>query len=257
MSPEERDCGRGLPPPPMISSESSRFTALSTAVTTAGESSFPQGVPRAYKISGLHDRRLTGEVLADVDRGTPVDEVLSLQERDVLARTEGDHSIRIEGREGGASDLGVRTADHRQLPRGREMKIEGVEGMAERVWGLRQKARDEAEDADRLALQFWLAPQPREAQQHVREHRVPRRRRIVVEVLLAADELLAVAWREEEAAAFVVAEQRDRKDREPARLLEPAQLARCDMELVEAVGHVRIVLEHACVLRLACAPAPE
>ena len=42
--------------------------------------------------------------------------------------------------------------------------------MAERRRRLWQEARDEAEDADRLALELWLAPQPREAQQHVRKH---------------------------------------------------------------------------------------
>src|SRR5258705_6945951 len=70
---------------------------------------------RAYKISGLGDRSLTRELLADVDRGTLVDEVLSLEERNVLARAEGDDCIRIEGSEGGTRHLRVRPADHRQL----------------------------------------------------------------------------------------------------------------------------------------------
>ena len=56
---------------------------------------------------------------------------------------------------------------------------------------------------------------------------------------------LAVGRREEEAAAFVVAEQLDREQREPARLLEPAQLAGRDVQLVEAVRDVRVVLEEA------------
>ena len=80
---------------------------------------------------------------------------------------------------------------------------------------------------------------------------------MVVEILLAGDELLAVTRREEEAAALVVAEQRDGEGREPARLFEPAQLSRRDVQLVEAVGDVRVVLEHARVLRLSRAPAAE
>src|SRR6266540_5540680 len=80
---------------------------------------------------------------------------------------------------------------------------------------------------------------------------------MVVEILLAADELLAVARCQEEAAALLVAEQRDRKDRKPARLLEPPQLSCRNVQLVEAVGHVCVILEHTCVLRLARAPAAE
>src|SRR5258705_8404101 len=80
---------------------------------------------------------------------------------------------------------------------------------------------------------------------------------MVVEVLLAADELLAVARRQEEAAALLVAEQRDGKNRAPARLLEPLQLSCRNVQLVETVRHVCVVLEHACVLRLAGAPAAE
>src|SRR5947207_3640806 len=99
----------------------------------------------ARKISGLHDRRLTGEVLADVDRGTPVDEVLALQERDVIARAEGDDRIRIERSESGARDVGVRSADHCQLAGRGEVEIESVQRVAERRRCLRQEAGDEAE----------------------------------------------------------------------------------------------------------------
>ena len=48
-------------------------------------------------------------------------------------------------------------------------------------------------------------------------------------MLLATDELLAVTRRQEEAAALVVAEQRDSEDCEATRLFEPAQLSRCDV----------------------------
>ena len=57
------------------------------------------------------------------------------------------------------------------------------------------------------------------------------------------DELLAVGGREEEAAALVVGEELDREQREPARLLEPAQLAGRDVQLEEAVRDVRVVVE--------------
>ena len=93
---------------------------------------------RAYKIRELRDRRLTGEVLADIDRRAPVDEVLPLQERDFLARAEGDYHIRIERGERGVRELRVRPADHRQLPRAREVKIESVQRVTERRRRLRQ-----------------------------------------------------------------------------------------------------------------------
>ena len=76
---------------------------------------------------------------------------------------------------------------------------------------------------------------------------------MVVEVLLARDELLAVRRREEEAAALVVAEELDREERKPARLLEPARLARRDVQLVQPVRDVGVVVEEAGVLRDAVA----
>ena len=78
---------------------------------------------------------------------------------------------------------------------------------------------------------------------------------MVVEVLLARDELLTVERCSEEPAALVVAEQVDGQHRESARVLEPAQLPGREVQLVEAVGNVRVILEHARVLRLARAPA--
>ena len=41
------------------------------------------------------------------------------------------------------------------------------------------------------------------------------------------------------------------------RLLEPAQVAAGDVQLVQPVGHVRVVLQDAAVLGLPCAPRPE
>ena len=87
---------------------------------------------RADKICGLRDRRLTGEVLTDEDRRTPVDEVLSQQQWDVFARPEGDDRIRVERGESGTRNLGVRPANHRQFAGRGEVEIEGIQSVAER-----------------------------------------------------------------------------------------------------------------------------
>jgi hypothetical protein len=71
---------------------------------------------------------------------------------------------------------------------------------------------------------------------------------MVVEVFLACDQHLAVGGSEEEAAAFLVAKELDREQCEPARLVEPAQLARRDVQLVKAVRDVGVVFEEARVL---------
>ena len=136
------------------------------------------------------------------------------------------------------------------------MEIESVESVSEGRRGLWEQACHEPEDPHRLSLELRVAPQAPQPQEDVRKHRVPGRRRVVVEVLLARNELFAVDGREEEAATFV-AEELDREECEAARLLEPAQLAGCDVQLVEAVGHVRVVLEHACMPCLARTPAAE
>src|SRR5437764_11157325 len=112
------------------------------------------------------------------------------------------------------------------------------------------------EDRDRATLQLVLAVDPPQPRQDVREHRVAARRRMVVEVLLPRDERLAVCRREEEAATLVVAEQLDREPREAMRLLEPAELAARDVQLVEPVRDARVVVEVAGALRFAAAPGP-
>src|SRR5262249_17273662 len=63
------------------------------------------------------------------------------------------------------------------------------------------------------------------------------------------DERLAVGRREEEAAARIVREELDREQRHPARLLQPAELAGGDVQLVEAMRDVGVVVEEAGVLR--------
>src|SRR5581483_7045418 len=86
------------------------------------------------------------------------------------------------------------------------------------------------------------------------EHRVPGRGRVVVEVLASRDKRLPAGRRREEASARIVAEELDREEREATRLVQPAQLAGCDVQLVEAVRDVRVVLEVAGPLRHAVPP---
>src|SRR5207244_6551071 len=62
---------------------------------------------------------------------------------------------------------------------------------------------------------------------------------------LARDEALSVYRREEEAAALVVCKELHREQRVATRLLEPAQLARRDVELVKPVRDVRVVVQVA------------
>ena len=137
------------------------------------------------------------------------------------------------------------------------MEVERAEEVAERGRRLRQEMRRKAEDSDGLSFHVVVAVDPREPKEHVRQHRVPGRRRMVVELLLAVDEPLAVGGRVEEAAVFRVAEQLHGQQRQPARFLEPAELARRDVQLVQTVGHVCVVLEHARVLGLTRTPRPE
>ena len=110
-----------------------------------------------------------------------------------------------------ARDLGVGVADDRELAMRREVLVERDEQPAERGRRPRERVAHEAEHGDAAALELVVAPDAREPQQDVREHRVAARRGMVVELLLARDELLAVGGRLEEAAALVVGEQLDRE----------------------------------------------
>src|SRR3954447_4713218 len=115
------------------------------------------------------------------------------------------------------------------------MEVERAQHMTERRRRVRDLWGEEPEHAARATLELVVRPQPRKPQQDEREHRVPRRRRMVVEALLAADEPLAVDRRQEETTALVVAEGLRGKQREPPRLLQPAQLPRRHVQLVETV----------------------
>src|SRR4051812_836424 len=77
---------------------------------------------------------------------------------------------------------------------------------------------------------------------------------MIVELLLARDELLTVTRRLEEAAALFVGEEVDRERREAMRLAQPARIARCDVQLQQAVGDIGVVLEVTRALRDAVAP---
>ena len=84
--------------------------------------------------------------------------------------------------------------------------------------GSRSRTSRSTDDAPRLEL--VVAPDAREPEQDVGEHRVSARRRVVVDLLLARDEPLAVDRRLEEPAALVVCEQRDGERREAVRLAQ-------------------------------------
>src|SRR3954470_21523127 len=134
------------------------------------------------------------------------------------------------------------------------MQIERAQRMPERRRRVRDLRSDEPEHADRATLELVVGPQPRKPEQDEREHRVPRRRRMVVEVLLAADEPLAVDRRQEETTALVVAEELHRQQREPPRLLQPAQLPRRHVQLVETMCDVGVVVEPPAVSSLPTPP---
>src|SRR4051812_31437622 len=134
------------------------------------------------------------------------------------------------------------------------MEVERAQRMTERRRRVRALWGDDPEHADRATLELVVRPQPRKPQQDEREHRVPGRRRMVVEILLAADEPLAVDRRQEETAAFVVAEELDAQQHKPPRLLQPTQLPRRDVQLVETVCDVGVVVEHPAVSSLPTPP---
>ena len=119
------------------------------------------------------------------------------------------------------------------------------------------RRRKEAQDALAALDHRIVAPDPAEAHEHRRHHRVPGRDRIVVEVLRAGGERLAVVRREEEPAALVVREELDRAIGDPARLEQPAHVAGRDVELDEAVGDVRVVVEEAAAADPAVADAAQ
>ena len=136
------------------------------------------------------------------------------------------------------------------------MEVECAERVPERRRGLSELRSDEAKDRDCAPCEIVVAPQAREPQQDVGEHRVARRCRMVVEVLLATHEPLAVRGRQEEPPTLVVRKQLDGEESEPPRVLQPTQLARGYVELVQPVRDVRVVVEHARVTRLTCPPRP-
>jgi hypothetical protein len=78
---------------------------------------------------------------------------------------------------------------------------------------------------------------------------------VVVELLRARDQGLAVGGREEESSALLVGEELDREPRDPVGLPQPPQLARRDVQLEQAVGDVRVVVEVALAAGAAVAKA--
>ena len=194
----------------------------------------------------LGDGRLAGEALADVDGRLAVDELLALEQRHALGRAEGDDRVRVERLERRARDLARRAGRRSRSPaasRGR--------GRA------RSAPRRTRSGRGRGSRRTGAGRRPRAARARRRRRSAPgaaARRRASscptgagwsYELLPPRDELLALGRREEEAAVLVVGEQLDREQREPPRLLEPAQLAGRDVQLVEAVRDVGVVVEEA------------
>ena len=105
-----------------------------------------------------------------------------------------DDRARGERGERGPGDRAVDRPDDRDLPRRREPEVERAQRPAEGARRARSSVGPTSRSTDTAAaLELVVAPDPPEAQEHVREHRVPGRDRVVVEVLRARDELLAVA----------------------------------------------------------------
>ena len=161
---------------------------------------------------------LAGEALADVDRRLAVDERPC--PRAAGRPRPGRTRRRRSGRTAPAPPGRPRSSGGPTIAislRRRQVEVERVQRAPNSVGRARRGRAEQAEHADGAPLELVVAVDPREPQQDVGEHRVPRRHRVVDEVLLARDQPLAVGGREEEAAALVVAEQLDREQREPVR----------------------------------------
>src|SRR5206468_1825010 len=233
----------------------------STAATSRSCDAFHEGELRlplllSGELGGVGDGSPAGEALAEVDRRPAVDERLALEQRDVVRRPERDDGVRVEASERRAGDLRVGAANDRELAWRREVEVERAERPAEGARRSREEVAHKAERSDRRPLELVVAPDPREPQEDEGEHRAPGGRRVVVECLLPRDELLSVRRCEEEAAVSRVGEELDRGEREPPRLLQPAQVAGRDVQLVQPVRDVRVVLEVCGVLRTALAQRP-
>ena len=122
-------------------------------------------------------------------------------------------------------------ADDRELARRAQPEVDPAEHPREEAGRATERGLGEPEDRHGAPLELVVAPDAREAQEDVREHRVARRDRGVLEVLRARDARVAVGGREEEAAVHVVREELDGEEREPTRFEQPAKLARGDVQL--------------------------
>ena len=119
-----------------------------------------------------------------------------------VRRADRDDRVRRERCERRACDRAVDRPDDRDLAGRREPQVERAQHPAERARCAAEHRLDEPQHRHGLALELVVAPDPPEAEQDVREHRVARRDRVVVEALRARDELLAARRGEEEAAVL-------------------------------------------------------
>src|SRR5262249_39483288 len=170
-------------------------------------------------------------------------------------RPEGDDVGRRRAGERGARNGIAGGADHGDLAMRREQLLERHEHPPERARSDLERVADETNRRRGTELELVVAPEAREAKQDVREHRIAAGGRMTVQLLLPGHELLAVDRRLEE-AAVLVAEVLDREQPEPVRLAEPSRLAGRDVELEQAVGDIRIVLEVAGALGHSVPPRP-
>ena len=206
---------------------------------------------------GLGDGRLAREALTDVDSRLPTHERLPRKQRHLVRRADRHHRPRLEGIESRARDGRVDVADDRDLARGTEPEIEPAQHPREEARCPPERRLREPEHRDGMPLELVVAPDPRQPQQDVGEHRVSRRNGRVLEVLRARHARVSVLGREEEPTVLGVLEELDREQRKPPGLEQPAELARRDVELDQPVRDVRVVVEEAEAARTSVACRAE
>src|SRR5262249_27260885 len=208
-----------------------RFVRWSTE--SRATAAYLRSLRESGELCRFRDRRLAREALAEVERRPPVDEVLAGEQGNVARRAERHDSVRVEAGERGLGDLVIRPADQCELARGRQVEVERGERVAVGAGRARNRVADQAEHSRRLPLQLVFPPDPAAQDQHERKHRVPGRGRVVVELLLARHQLLTVGRRKKDPAALAIGEELYGEPGDPVRLVEPTELPRRDVQLVE------------------------
>src|SRR3954454_14173092 len=161
----------------------------------------------------LCDWPLAGESLAHVGGGAVVDRGAALEQWNgpVAGVSAREHEVRPEAPAHDPLERSDLIADECHLLHRREVEVERLEQVRERVWVLRRDLVQKPEDAERALLVPVLAAQEREPEKAVRGARIAGRDRVVLEILTARDEALVVVGRLEEAAPLLVGEVLDRE----------------------------------------------